>query len=66
MKANRTSSNSGRHPYQKLSFWSLAQNQFWQTPMYSQESKDYFNNWLANWGKTEKNLVNIEQNIKSV
>lgn len=66
MKANRTSSNADRQPYQRLSFWIEERNQFWNTNLYSQKSKDYFNKWLSDWMKREKSLVNITQNIKAV
>lgn len=35
-----------RHPYQKDSFWANPVNHFWETSMYSEESKEYFRNWL--------------------
>lgn len=60
-KPNRTSSNSNRNPYQKLSFWN--ENRFWNTGLYSQASKDYFNEWLSNWNKSERSLVNRQDNI---
>lgn len=36
------SSTYQRHPYLKTDFWLLPMNQFWMTPMYSNEAKEYF------------------------
>lgn len=55
--------NGDKHNYQKLSFWSKPENQFWQSPMYSEASKDYFNKWLSNMSRQEKCLANHQSNI---
>jgi hypothetical protein len=38
----RSSSGDNRHPYLKRDFWLNPTNQFWNTGLYSQKSKDYF------------------------
>jgi hypothetical protein len=38
----KTSSQSNVHPYLQVGFWSHSRNHFWETGMYSEESKEYF------------------------
>jgi len=45
--SHKSSSGEGKHPYLKLSFW--IDNQFWQSPLYGEKSKRYYNRWLKKW-----------------
>lgn len=42
----KTHGTVGVHPYLRAEFWNNPLNQFWNTDMYSDESKEYFNKWL--------------------
>lgn len=45
--SGKCSSNADRHPYLKADFWNNPSNHFWNTALYSQASKDYFNNSIG-------------------
>jgi len=38
----KCSSGDAVHPYMKASFWANPSNQFWETELYSEASKEYF------------------------
>lgn len=40
-----------RHPYLKIEFWMNTANHFWNTGMYSEKSKEYFNDSIAKMAK---------------
>lgn len=69
----RTSSSASRQqPYQRLKWWN--ENKFWQrgimsieeakvtfgNPLYSEKSKDYFEELLENRVKNSKNLSELQ------
>lgn len=69
----RTSSSASRQqPYQRLKWWN--ENKFWErgimsiegtkvtfgNPLYSEKSKDYFEQLLANRVKNSKNLSELQ------
>lgn len=56
-RKHRTSTNSDRHPYMRLSTWQ--NNQFWETAMYTEKAKEYFRNWLAEMREREIRYVNL-------
>lgn len=58
---HKSSSNSDKHPYTRISFWENSANQFWQTDFYSPASKEYFQTWLQNLNQREKKLSNLIQ-----
>lgn len=58
-KKQRSSTNSEKSPYLRLGFWENPSNQFWETAMYSEKSKDYFRNWLSDWRSKERLYVSL-------
>lgn len=42
----KTYGSVGVHPYLRPVFWNNPSNHFWETEMYTEESKDYFRAWL--------------------
>lgn len=58
-----TSSNEGKHPYQRIDFWIDPTNQFWNHYLYSKTTRDKYNKWLSDWIKKEKYLPSLEKNI---
>lgn len=58
-KKQRSSTNSEKAPYLRLQFYENPTNQFWETSMYSEKSKDYFRNWLAEWRSKERLYVSL-------
>ena len=50
-----TQTNSGawhragwnKHPYMKAAFWQNSNNHFWNSGLYSDETKEYYNNWVT-------------------
>lgn len=58
-KKQRSSTNSEKNPYERLGFWENPSNQFWETGLYSEASKDYFRNWLSEWRSKERLYVSL-------
>lgn len=58
---NKTSSRNVRLKYLMPSCW--IENQFWESSLYSEKSKEYFRLWLSRILKDEKKLTAIEKNI---
>ena len=57
MSIAKSSSGSG-HPYLKgYRFWK--ENRFWDTPMYSQRAKEYYEVWLNDLRKNENQLTRL-------
>lgn len=57
-----TSSNSDKDPYRKgYVFWST--NQFWNTGMYSEKSREYFNDSLNRMQQNERVLSRVDSSI---
>lgn len=50
-----------------VSNWTSGSLAFWRNnPLYSERTKDYFEETLKAWVSREKNLASIQSNIKSV
>lgn len=65
MKRKKTSSHDQSHPYMSTSFWLKLQP--WENnPLLSESGKDYYRKWLSKLVSKEKNLVNLQQNLKLV
>lgn len=47
-KANRSNGERALHPYMRPEFWANPRNQFWNSSLYSEKSKEYFNKRLTN------------------
>lgn len=56
-KKQRSSTNSEKHNYMRLQHYENPTNQFWETAMYSEKSKEYFRNWIAEWRSKERLYV---------
>lgn len=58
----RSSSGDGRHPYMKgFRFWS--QNQFWNTGMYSEKAKEYYQKSLERMLSKDRVLARLDETI---
>jgi len=60
-KDRKDSSGDSRCLYLRPAFW--MQNQFWECDLYSDESKQYFRNWLNRIVKEAKYLPSIDSNL---
>lgn len=58
-KKQRSSTNSEKHPYMRLGFWENVSNQFWNSDVHTEKSKEHFNNWLSEWRSKERLYVSL-------
>lgn len=55
----KSSSNSDKHPYLKVSFWENAYNQFWESDLYSEKTKEEYRQWLRDQRSDERALTRL-------
>lgn len=60
----KSSSGDSRCRYLRTSFWFQPENKFWDSPMYSQASKDFFESRLSEWARREKYLPNLQTGME--
>lgn len=56
----KSSSNSDKHPYLKVSFWENPSNQFWESDLYSNKSKNEYRQWLRDQRGDERALTKLK------
>lgn len=56
---NAVSSNSNRHPYVRPLFWSNPENQFWRSPIYTDNYRERMQRLVAKLEKSNKVLIDL-------
>lgn len=61
---NPTSASGLKQPYSRNKFWSKPENQFWRSPLYTEEAQERLNKLVQAWEDEVKTSYSINENIK--